>query len=127
MVANLNAQLDTLITGGSRISRRGGVDPLGGRGPPTWVLFGKNVCENEKIGSHRGACAQHAPLIRLCLYITLLPLLKENDQIVGLISTQVRHVCIANVVIYRVFVSEKIYTSCRHFPTSNLTVVTAFR
>ena len=25
-----------------------------GRGPPTWVLFGKNGCENERIGSHRG-------------------------------------------------------------------------
>ena len=44
-------------SGGSRIFRRGGVDSLGGRGPPTWVLFGKNVCENERIGSCRG----HAP------------------------------------------------------------------
>ena len=26
----------------------------GGRGPPTWALFGENVCENERIGSHRG-------------------------------------------------------------------------
>ena len=34
----------------------GGVDPLEGRGPPTWVLFGENVCENERIG-----CAGHAP------------------------------------------------------------------
>ena len=41
----------------------GGVDPLGGRGPLTWVLFGKNVCENERIWSRRGggACARHAP------------------------------------------------------------------
>ena len=30
----------------------GGVHPLGGRGPLTWVLFGENVCENERIGSH---------------------------------------------------------------------------
>ena len=33
----------------------GGMDPLGGCGPPTWVLFGenvcKNVCENERVGS----------------------------------------------------------------------------
>ena len=35
------------ISGGSRISRRGDVDPLGGRGPPTQALFGENVCENE--------------------------------------------------------------------------------
>ena len=35
----------------------GGRAPIGGRGPPTWVLFGENVCENE-IGSHRG---WHAP------------------------------------------------------------------
>ena len=35
--------------------------PVGGCGPPTWVLFGKNVCENERIWSHRGACARHAP------------------------------------------------------------------
>ena len=35
--------------------------PIGGRGPPTWALFGENVCENERIGSHRGACTRHAP------------------------------------------------------------------
>ena len=34
-------------SGGSRISRRG-------RGPPMWALFGENVCENERIGSHGG-------------------------------------------------------------------------
>ena len=28
--------------------------PVGGHGPPTWVLFGENVCENKRIGSHRG-------------------------------------------------------------------------
>ena len=36
-----------LYSGGSRISRRGGVDPLGGRGPPMQVLFGENECENQ--------------------------------------------------------------------------------
>ena len=40
----------------------GGVHPLGGHGPPTWALFGENVCENERIGSHRGACTGHSPL-----------------------------------------------------------------
>ena len=33
----------------------GGCAPVrGGRGPPMWALFGENVCENERIGSHRG-------------------------------------------------------------------------
>ena len=50
-------------SGGSRISRRGGVHPLGGRGPLMWALFIENVCEKERIGSHRGACAGHAPLV----------------------------------------------------------------
>ena len=27
---------------------------LGGCGPPTWALFGENVCENERIGSRKG-------------------------------------------------------------------------
>ena len=37
----------------------GGVHPLGGGlGSPTWALFGKNVCENERIGFHRGG---HTP------------------------------------------------------------------
>ena len=41
----------------------GGRAPVrGGCGPPTWALFGENVCKNERIGSHRGACAGHAPL-----------------------------------------------------------------
>ena len=31
----------------------GGVLLLGGHGPPTQVLFGENVCKNERIGSHR--------------------------------------------------------------------------
>ena len=26
----------------------------GGHGPPTWVLFGENVCEKEIIGSRSG-------------------------------------------------------------------------
>ena len=42
----------------------GGVDPLGGgggRGPPTQVLFAKNVCKNERIGSRRGGMRQARP------------------------------------------------------------------
>ena len=38
----------------------GAVDPLGGPGPPMRALFGENVCENERIGSHRG-CARARP------------------------------------------------------------------
>ena len=29
--------------------------PVGGRGPSTRALFSENVCENERIGSHREA------------------------------------------------------------------------
>ena len=39
----------------------GGVHPLGGHGPPTWALFGENVCENERIGSHRGGVRRARP------------------------------------------------------------------
>ena len=38
--------------------------PLGGRRPPTRALFGENVCENERIGSHwggGGACRWRPP------------------------------------------------------------------
>ena len=45
----------TPCSGGSRISRRGG------RGPPMQVLFSENVCENKRIGSHRGWCAPGTP------------------------------------------------------------------
>ena len=47
----------------------GSVDPLGGRvdllwgcGPPMQVLFGENVCENERIGSCRGGMHLAHPL-----------------------------------------------------------------
>ena len=36
------------VSGGSRISRWGGADPLGGCQPPMHTLFGENVCENER-------------------------------------------------------------------------------
>ena len=32
----------------------GGRGPVRGRGPLTWALFTKNVCENERIWSHGG-------------------------------------------------------------------------
>ena len=35
--------------------------PAGGRGPQMRALFGENVCENERIGSHRGWRAPGTP------------------------------------------------------------------
>ena len=49
------------VSGGSRISCRGCVDPLRGCEPLTWALFGENVCKNERIGSRRGTCARYVP------------------------------------------------------------------
>ena len=53
------------------------MDPLGGRGPLAWELFGKNVCKNERIGSHGGVYPARPPrsandeyiFIGPCLYI----------------------------------------------------------
>ena len=39
----------------------GGVDLVGGRGLPRWLRFEHFVCQNERIGTLRGACAGHAP------------------------------------------------------------------
>ena len=36
------------ISGGSRISRWGGADPLGGHQSPMCTLFGENICKNER-------------------------------------------------------------------------------
>ena len=41
----------------------GGVGPLGGHQPLMRVLFGKNVCKNERIRSHRGPYTRHAPML----------------------------------------------------------------
>ena len=50
------------ISGGSRISHRGWRAPIGGGcGAPTQALFSENVCENERIGSHRGERAPGMP------------------------------------------------------------------
>ena len=38
-----------------------GREPIRGCGPLTQALFGENVCENERIESHRGTCTGHAP------------------------------------------------------------------
>ena len=48
------SELNGCHSGRSRISHWG-------RRPPTWVLFGENVCGNKRIGSRRGVCAGHAP------------------------------------------------------------------
>ena len=39
----------------------GGAKPLGGRRPLTWVLFGENICENERIGSCWGGARRRRP------------------------------------------------------------------
>ena len=39
----------------------GGRGPVRGHGPPMQALFTENVCDNERIGSHRGACTGHDP------------------------------------------------------------------
>ena len=40
----------------------GGRGPiLGGFWPPMWAFFSENVCENERFGSCRGACAGTPP------------------------------------------------------------------
>ena len=46
----------------------GGAEPLGRPQPPMWVLFGKNICENERIGSRWG-CAGSTPLDLLMLHV----------------------------------------------------------
>ena len=55
--------IEYLFSGGSRISRRGGGrEPVRGeRGPLMRALFGQDVCENERIGSHRGWRAPGTP------------------------------------------------------------------
>ena len=47
----------------------GGVHPLGGRGPPTRVFFGENVCENERIGFHRSASAVYGKISVIINYL----------------------------------------------------------
>ena len=61
-------------SGGSRISRRGACTRWGGHGPPMWALFGENVCENGRIGCHRGGMHRARPpppQIRQCILIYL--------------------------------------------------------
>ena len=50
-------------SGGSRISRRGGVGRRrGDRGPPRRLRFENFACQNERIWTRRGARAGRAPL-----------------------------------------------------------------
>ena len=57
------------------------MDPLGGRGPPMWALFAKNVRENERIGSYggRGACALDPPMLRRFISVRL----NDNENVLS--------------------------------------------
>ena len=46
-----NYQLNAVADPGFPV---GGHAPIRGHGPLMWMLFGENVCKNERIGSHRG-------------------------------------------------------------------------
>ena len=61
----------------------GGVHPLGGRGPPTRALFGENVCENKRIGSHRGLHVPGMPLLDPPMKVNF-----ENEQINDIMREQ---------------------------------------
>ena len=50
----------------------GGRAPVRGRGPRMRVLFGENVCKNERIGFHRGWCAPGTPLLDPQMLVFLL-------------------------------------------------------
>ena len=39
----------------------GGVDPLGGRGPPMQALFSENLCENKESGPVGGGVSPARP------------------------------------------------------------------
>ena len=52
----------------------GGVHPLGVCGPLTRVLFGENVCKNERIGSHRGGCAPGTPPLDPPMRLEFIPI-----------------------------------------------------
>ena len=54
-VFDLINETSYLFSDGSRISHRGGMDLIGGHGLPKWLHFIKCVCQNERIGSFRGA------------------------------------------------------------------------
>ena len=50
-----------VFSGGSRISRWGGAEPLRGCQLLTQAHFGENICENERIGSHWGGRRRRPP------------------------------------------------------------------
>ena len=53
----------------------GGMNPFGrGRGPPMQGLFGENVCENERIGSHKGGgMCQKILYVDLPMHVPCIP------------------------------------------------------
>ena len=64
-----NSFIYTVADPGFPIEGGGGMHPLGGCGPPMWALFSKNVCKNERIGSHKGGMCQACPPRSANVYI----------------------------------------------------------
>ena len=54
---------------------------LGGRGPPMWVLFGENVCKNERIGFHGGRAPGTPPPRSANVIVSSEQLLSTDDTV----------------------------------------------
>ena len=67
----------------------GGVRPLGGHGPPTQTVFGENVCENERIGSHRGGGVHRARPLDPPMLALLITMGARSQSIYVLGSTRI--------------------------------------
>ena len=118
---NKTAKLLFRTSGGSRIFPWGGAPSLwAGRQPLTWMLFGKSICENERIGSHWGHAPAappplDPPMRTLCfrvwrIFIECLPLEHLNDHR----RTQGRHLTGPSSFIFAYVFTEKDRTP---FPT----------
>ena len=58
-----NVSISSLISGGSRISHRGGGHGprTGGHGPPRWLRFENFACQNERILTRKGGAPGAPP------------------------------------------------------------------
>ena len=84
----------TIFSGGSRISRRGDADSVGGRQGLTQQLCGKLVCKNERIWVLGGESASAAPPGSANdFYVTNLIVMYFQYIVKSLIFTSVRELC----------------------------------